>query len=452
MYKKAVRLAGRCGLAMLAIHSVPSLPMEPTPVDLLTIANDALQHNAGYKAARAEYVAARELVPQATGKLLPQLGVKAQADWIDESIEGDYYGVVDVNRHDGFDRLLYSAVLKQALYQPELTIGRDQARLKLQQAGYALQQSQDELLMAACEAYFGVLATYDTVNFSQAELRAVSQQLDQIRVRTASGLATDADEKAALAQFELSSADLADAEIASSNAIDRLEAMTGRRYEKFRQLPPSVVTAPPDPQDETVWIERARLASLSVLQQKVAMTLAELDYERSRKLRWPTVDIVGNAFRLNNSGGATGGRDEDQQQIGVAMSVPLYTGGQISSAQRQALAMQDHARALHESALAQAVRDTRIAYRNTVSGQKRVSALARAVEAAAASEAAMFTGFEVGTKTSADVLNAVERRYAAESNYTAARYKVIINSLKLKQTSGSLLVADLARLNRLLAQ
>lgn len=451
MARKGARVRGLCGVVLAVVSAMPAMAAAQTgPVDLLTVANDALQLNAAYRASRAEYVAARELVPQAVGKLLPQLGIQGKYDWIDETIEGDYYGFANVNRSDGFDRWMYSAALKQAIYQPELFIGRTKAELELQQAGYALQQTQDELLMSVSEAYFGALAAADTVRFAEAELRAVRQQLDQIRVRADSGLATDADVKAALAQYELSNADTADAHIIYDNAMDRLEALTGTQYGELRRLPQRVVLAPPEPQDEAVWTGRASEFSVSVLMQKVGNALADLDYERSKKMRYPTVDLVGNALNLNNRGGATGERDEEQTQIGVTVSLPLYTGGQISSAQRQALAMQEMASAKYDSAVVNAVRDARIAYRNSVSGQKRVYALERAVEAAIAAEDAMLAGFDAGTKTSADVLGAVERRYAAEGEYTAARYKVIVNTLMLKQAAGSLLVADLARLNRLL--
>jgi outer membrane protein len=453
MSMKGVRILGFCIAALVpaaATAASAAQAVASDPADLLTASNDALQYNPEYIAARAEFVAARELVPQATGKLLPQLGVKTQYDFLHESVSGDYYGVVNIDRDDDFRRWSYGAQLQQALYRPELTIGRTQAELKLQQAGYKLQAAQDALLIGVSEAYFGLLAADDAVRFADAELRAVGEQLDQVRVRAASGLATDADVKDALAQFELASANQTEAQNAQANAIARLEALTGRSYAQLKRLPTTLILVPPQPQDERVWTARAEQVSVAVLLQKATLQIADLDHEKARKMSWPKVDLVGAAFVLDSTGGISGERDEDQERIGVMMSLPLYTGGQISATKRQSVAMQERAQALYDSAIVSAVRDTRIAYRNSASGLKRVEALQRAVDATIAAEDAMRAGFDAGTRTTADVLAAVERRYAAERDYAAARYKFLVNSLRLKQVSGNLLVADLAQINRLL--
>ncbi|TJY56729.1 hypothetical protein E4T66_19405 [Sinimarinibacterium sp. CAU 1509] len=454
MSMMGVRILGFCTAALASVcvttAAVAASPTANDLADLLTASNDALQYNPEYVAARAEFVAARELVPQAKGKLLPQLGLKSQYDFVHESVSGDYYGVVDIDRDDDYHRWTYGAQLQQALYHPELTIGLDQADLKLQQAGYKLQAAQDALLIGVSDAYFGLLAADDAVRFADAELRAVGEQLDQVRVRASSGLATDADVKDALAQFELANASQTDAQNAQANAIARLEALTGRSYAHVKRLPATLKLVPPQPLDETVWTARAEQVSVAVLLQKVTLQIADLDHEKARKMAWPKVDLVGAAFGLDSSGGISGERDEDQERIGVMMNMPLYTGGQISATKRQTLAMQERAQALYDNAVVSAVRDTRIAYRNSASGLQRVEALKRAVDATIASEDAMRAGFDAGTRTTADVLAAVERRYAAERDYAAARYKFLVNSLRLKQVSGNLLVADLAQINRLL--
>src|SRR5690606_35830919 len=76
----------------------PAAPyVEPDTVDLLLICNDALRLNPTYAAARAQYEAAQQAIPLARGKLLPQLGARAQIDRVNEDIEGNYYGVVDIS-------------------------------------------------------------------------------------------------------------------------------------------------------------------------------------------------------------------------------------------------------------------------------------------------------------------------------------------------------------------
>ncbi len=455
MYKTGLRGIGLgITLGLSAMAAVPALAQQAAPAsgvtDLLAVSNDALQFNPGYAAARAELAAAQETVPQAVGKLLPQVGFQTQYDYVHESVEGDYYGVANIDRSDDFDRWVYGAKLKQALYQPSLFIGRKQAELKVQRAGLTFQAEQDALLMQVVEAYFGVLASEDAVAFAGAEMLAVGQQRDQVRARARAGLATDADTKAATAQYELAVANQTDAGVALDNALARLEALTGRYYGQVKRLPLNLLLIPPQPQQEQVWIDRARQANPTLLAQQIALEVAKLEYDKSRKLRWPTLDLVGQTFALDSGGGITGQRDERSERIGVVLDLPLYSGGQISATKRQSLALQERAEALYDDARARVVRDTRIAYRNSSAGLQRVAALKRALDAAVAAEEATRAGFDAGTRTSADVLSAVERRYAAERDHSASRYQFLTASLRLKQLSGNLLVADLAQINRML--
>lgn len=436
------------GLALLML--APLTMAQTVGSDLLAVCNDALQSNAGYRAARAEFEAARELLPQAHGKLLPQLGVRAQYDWLHESISGSYYGVVDIDRDDDFDQLLYGARLSQALYQPGLVLAKQQASLRVQQAELKLRGEQDRLLLSVAEAYFTVLAAEDALRFARAETLALREQLDQMRAQEAAGLAIDAHVKAAQAQQELAVAREVEALDAVANAVTRLEALGGRSYDRLWRLPLNVLLLPPQPADVDVWTARAESDNLLIQAQRLGVEFADLGYERARKAQWPVLDLVADAFRLDSGGGAAGQRDEDQERIGVVLTLPLYAGGQIEATKRQTLALHTQAEAQLEDVRTQVVRDTRIAYRNSSSGLQRVEAHKRALDAAIAAEASTRGGFEAGTLSNTDLLTAIERRYAAERDHANARYLFLMASLRLKSLAGNLLVADMAQINRML--
>ena len=59
-------------------------------------------------------------------------------------------------------------------------------------------------------------------------------------------------------------------------------------------------------------------------------------------------------------------------------------------------------------------------------------------------------GYEVGTRTMVDVLDAQRQLYAAVRNYNNARYDYILNTLRLQQTAGSLSPDSLQALNEYL--
>lgn len=437
----------RSATLLVALLSCAATAQEPI-ADLMRVTNDALQFNPGYAAARAEYAAAREKLPIATGKLLPQIGVSAQYDWRHQSVQGDYFGEFDFERNDGFNRLVYGAQLEQAVFEPGLFIERSQAELQTQQAAYKLQADQDDLLMSVAESYFGLLAADGSLNLSQAEVFALERLLDQVRTRAQAGLATAADVAAAEAQFAIAEAGLVEAQDKRANALTTLEALTGRHYSKVKYLPHDLRLAPPSPQDEQVWIARARQTNPDLLSRGSALRIAELEYERAKWLSWPTLKLVGQAFRLDSGGGAAGEYEEQLETIGAVVKLPLFAGGQIVAGRRQTAQLVESARGLYDESVARTVRDTRIAFRNSGAGLKRVEALQRAVEASIVAEDATRAGYEVGTRTYAEVLSAVEKRYGAERDFSTSRYKFLVSTLKLKQLTGNLLVADLAAINR----
>jgi outer membrane protein len=455
--------------------SIEPSPAPGAPADLLSVCNDALQFNPSYESARAQFYAAKDLVPLAKGKLLPQLGVGAEADWIHDETDVRYAntfrtdsdGTViggifssqlnDVLRsfrassNDTYTRTVYGAQLSQALYRRDLFLGLDKADVQQKQAAFGLDAAQEELLISVVESYFTMLAARDAKVFAHAETQTLREQLDYIRSRADAGLATSADVKAAEAAYELAQADDSAADNALVAAAVSLEALTGRSYTSgFKVLPSTIALSAPQPQDESIWVQRARDENPAVLASRAAIELARIDRRVAQASRYPKVDAVGTAYSLDNGGGITGDRQQDDYQIGVKVMVPLYSGGQISAAIHGAQELEKKAEADAAAATNKAVRDTRIAYLNSSAGLQRVLALKRAVEAAVNAEASARAGYDAGTLTNADVLDAIDRRYQAEANYAAARYKFIVNTLKLKQLAGNLLTSDLAQINRLL--
>jgi len=61
-------------------------------------------------------------------------------------------------------------------------------------------------------------------------------------------------------------------------------------------------------------------------------------------------------------------------------------------------------------------------------------------------------GFEVGTRTTVDVLEARRRLFEAQRDYARSRYDYLINLVRLKSAAGVLAPQDLAYINDFLTQ
>jgi outer membrane protein len=128
--------------------------------------------------------------------------------------------------------------------------------------------------------------------------------------------------------------------------------------------------------------------------------------------------------------------------------VPIYTGGLNSSRIQQAV--YEHRAALDtlELIARQTEREARDAYLSVISEISRVRALRQAVESSRTALRATEAGFEVGTRTTVDVLVSQNNLLLAETTYARSRYDYILNILRLKLAAGSLSIADIEEVNQ----
>ena len=95
----------------------------------------------------------------------------------------------------------------------------------------------------------------------------------------------------------------------------------------------------------------------------------------------------------------------------------------------------------------QTERLTRDAYLGVITEISRVQALRQAVQSSETALQATEAGFEVGTRTTVDVLVSQNTLSRAQTNFARSRYDYILNVLRLKQAAGSLSVDDIDEVN-----
>jgi outer membrane protein len=82
----------------------------------------------------------------------------------------------------------------------------------------------------------------------------------------------------------------------------------------------------------------------------------------------------------------------------------------------------------------------------------RVRALRQALESSRTALQATEAGFEVGTRTTVDVLDARRQLFNAQTQYSRSRYDYILNVLQLQLATGTLNAEDLQEINALLEE
>ncbi|WP_407668282.1 TolC family protein [Paraburkholderia bannensis] len=177
----------------------------------------------------------------------------------------------------------------------------------------------------------------------------------------------------------------------------------------------------------------------------MALQIARFDTEKARAARYPSVDLQVT----HTPAGAAGGyaRPTTTTTGMLSVTIPLYSGGEISAKVDEANALQDKARDELDAAVRDAGANARDAWLRVNSGGMRVSALDDVVRRAQSALEATRIGQRAGSRTTYDVLRATDAFYASRRDWIRARYDTVLATLKLLAQASMLDLDEVGRLN-----
>ncbi len=395
--------------------------------------------------ANANYQASALAQPLARASLLPQINLSAETSENRLDTKGDTFGVP--GRKVSYNSNGYQISLTQPLYNRNFIIQLRQARNTVARAQVELDLSEQDLIIRTAEAYFEVLAARDNLQFISSEKEAIKHQRDQAENRFEVGLSAITDVKEAQSSYDISIAKEIEAYNNLELSLDNLAMITGQRIVDLSQLTQEIDPLFPEPNDIENWIDNALNQNLRLLINEYDTSIAHQQIQLSRSGYHPTIDIVAS-HSDTESGGLTGKRKTDDSRVGLELNIPIFLGGRNYYQTKESRYRYESALQAHEQIKREVKRDTAQAYHNVIASVSRVKALAKALESAQISADANNIGFEVGTRTSVDVLIALQAVYKAQSDFARARYDYLLNTLKLQFAAGTLNVDDLAKIDR----
>ena len=414
--------------------------------DLVEIYGYALESDPQYRQVAATKRAVLEQRPQALAQLLPTLSFSANAFTNEQEIDS-IFNPIDQQGKVTFGSHGYSLDLTQPLFRGDRIIQYLQSDNLIKQADAELIAAEQDLIIRTTTAYFEVLAAYDNLGFAEAEKKSLSRQLDQATQRFDVGLTAITDVQEARAGFDRAFA----AEIEARNNVDNtqeaLREITGAYFSDLATLGETMPLLSPQPEEIETWTGAALEQNLNVLASQHAVDSARREIKRQQAGHLPTVDMVAR-HSMDETGGRFGSYESTTSSVGVQLNVPLFQGGYVSARVRETHERLNAELERLEQARRNAQRLTRQAYLGVISGISRVNALKQAVISSETALQATEAGFEVGTRTAVDVVAAERATSQARRDYARARYDYLLDTLRLKQASGSLSAEDLSQVNR----
>ena len=418
------------------------------PADLIDVFRLAQTSDPGYGAARANWAATQERIPQARAGLLPDVSLTASTEYTDRRTRFRDGSVP--RTHVDFTSTGITLLVTQPLYRRETTIAYEQAFTQVEQADATLAQAAQDLILRVAQAYFDVLLAQDTVAFAEANRTAIAQQLEQAKRNFEVGVATITDTHEAQARFDLTTAQ----EIAARNELElrkrALEQVIGRAAPPLAPLGPQFALKTPDPARMEPWVELALRSNLQVRIFQSNVVLATQDIARNRAAHLPTLDARASASENGSGASSVGGFSSDVRAatIGLHLTVPIYQGGAVNSRVREAIAQQERARQDLEAARRTAEFNARQAFLGITSGGAQVRALESGVVSTESQLSSTRLGQEVGVRTQVDVLNAQQLLFSARRDLAQAKYSYILSLLRLEAAIGELTEDDLVAVNQ----
>jgi hypothetical protein len=243
--------------------------------------------------------------------------------------------------------------------------------------------AQQDLLLRVAESYFSVLTMKQTLAAQEASKAMWSRQLEQTQRRFEVGLVGIASVKESQATAELAVANVAAEERALASAQEALRQVVGQNPGELVPLVENLPLDAPDPHSAEEWIEKAR-------QQNPALVAARL--------------------RAQRSGGGAQRADLDRL-------------------------------------MSETERETREAYLGVVSEIAGALALREAVRSNRSALEAAQHDFEIGVRTTVDVMAAQNTLTQIETSYALSQHDYAVSRLRLEHAAGALTVQGLKELD-----
>ncbi|WED26250.1 outer membrane channel protein TolC [Vibrio sp. DW001] len=403
--------------------------------DLAEIYNLAKDNDPTLRRSAAQRDAAFEAITSSRATLLPQINLTASYD----IARSDY---------DGAENNILAAGINfsQELYQRSSWITLDTAEKSARQADAAYAAQQQNLILRVSTAYFEVLRAQDSLEFVRAEKAAVARQLEQTKQRFEVGLSAITDVHDAQAEYDTVLANEVVSENDLVNSYEALREITGREHTDLKVLDTKTFSASETQESAQQLMELAQTKNLTLLTARISQDIARDSISLASSGHLPSLTLDGG-YGYTDKSESTFDYDANTFNVGLNLSVPLYTGGDITSQVKQAefnyVAASEDLEATYRSI----VTTVRSSNNNINATIGTIRAYEQSVVSAKSALEATEAGFDVGTRTIVDVLDSTRRLYDANRNLSDARYNYIISVLNLRDATGTLSEQEILDIN-----
>lgn len=446
MFSHKIKIACKTTL----FSALCSLAPSAFSTSLMDVYKEALDNDYTYQAAKANYAAQSQDKNIARAGILPN--VRGNVSWTDSSGDStDFTETPSSTINTESTRTSYSLSLDQALFDLSSWNDYQSGKVSYDIAKLTFDEAGQNLILRVSRAYFNALAAVDNLETAKAEEKALSLQLDQTRQRFEVGLTAITDVHEAQAVFDTSTASRLTAEGDVEIAFEELGVISGQQYSALNPLKAGFPVVPPEPNNRVQWVEFALKYNLDLQASELNFKASKYNYKSAKAAHLPSLSASlsysGSDSLVERNRITTADSDSDETQIRLNLNVPIYAGGRNHAQRKRAEARSLRQKALLNQTKRSVTQEARSGFIQVVTGVSTVKARALAIRSNESALEATQAGYDVGTRDLIDVLQAQQNLFRARRNYSNVLFSYVINTLRLKQTAGTLSVTDLKALS-----
>lgn len=437
---------------VIIVTGVLSMALTANAMDIVQVYQAALAQDANIKAARATADAGRENLPQARAQLLPNVSFGATRNTNQlSSTTPDFLGALATSNFN-YPSSNDTLTIRQPLFRMYQWSQYKQAQAQVDDVNAVLENELQNLATKVGGLYFEALLAQEQLLLMTLHRASYVTQLDAARriFEAGSGTRTDVDD--VQARLDMTIAQELEAKQNVDYTRGQLEALINQPVGELAALDASKLPlVPPDPDNLDVWKSRAEQNSseLKVLRARVEAASKEVD--KASAGHYPTLDAIAQWSNSTSENSTSVKSSYTNQSVGVQLSIPIYAGGEVSSAVRQALANKERAEQNLEAGRRDLGMRVHKEYRGVTEGVLRVKALEQAVRSAEQALESSQRSVQAGSRSRLDVLNAERNKVSTMRDLAQARYIYLMSALRLKPFVGEADISSMEAINKWLA-
>jgi protease secretion system outer membrane protein len=404
----------------------------------------ALKNDPQYRMSYYENEAARENAVLGRAGLLPQVSAsyatnRNVAD-VDTQVQ-TLLGPQVQSTHPRYLSHTAAVQMRQPILNLEGVMRYRQGKIQAEQGARQFEASTSDVILRVAGAYADALFAEDQVALSrvQRDMVAENRKVNGRLFERGEGTRTDMLETEA--RLELAEAQLVEAQDNASRARDVLAGITGMEAGallaldalgdgfRFQDLPLQSFDA---------WRALALERNPALAAARLASENARLEIGRDRAGHLPRIDLVTAYSKDDAASLQTYNQNSVNRTIGIQVNIPIYQGGAVNAATRQAAANWNRARADLDYRTNQTLIELHRAHDLVQSSVAKIGALEKAVASGRLLMKATAQSIKGGVRINLDLLNAQQQLYTSQRDLAQARYGYLLGLLRLRAAAGTL--------------